>query len=183
MIAAVLAKRSGRFPGKHMCRIDGGTLIGTVVSALLAAGTFDDVVVFTKDPDVKAEGARILRDTASGTALDSIASLLESFGEVFVAAGDMPLISRDFIREMLSMYRGYPLFPVHSDGRIEPLHGIYNSTMAAALGEYRESGCKSLKGLIRSCRHDTVLIGAVYENSFFNINYKEDLESLKILKK
>lgn len=177
MIAAILAKRSERFPGKHMKQIGGETMIGTVARTLAATGIFEEVIVFTKDSTVRTDFASVLPDSTDGTAIDSIISLLEKYGEVFVAAGDMPLISSELVSEITSGYHGIPIFPMKQDGRIEPLLGIYNQSMIDTFRSMAESGEKKLRTAIEACRHETVAAGA-HEWSLFNVNLESDLEKL-----
>lgn len=176
MIAAVLAKKSERFPGKHMQKLNGTTLIGEVVKRIRASSEFESVVILTKDPDVTDMDAIVLKDFTEGTALDSIAFLIERYGAVFVFGGDMPFICPEFIRKMIRQYTGIPMFPIHRDGSIEPVHGIYNRDMIDSISEYTSKGRKSLKGLIELCRHDTVAIEEKEEDCFININYRDDMD-------
>ncbi len=179
VIAAILAKRSERFPGKHMHRINNTTLIGEVVGRALASECFDKIVIFTKDPRVNDSRAEVVLDSTAGTAADSIAFLLKTYKEVFVLGGDMPLISPAYLRKMLGHYSGRPLFPIHKDGRMEPMHGIYNSGMSGVFEECRKPVRKSLQSLIESGEHDTIMIAEEEEKFFTNVNYRQDLENFE----
>lgn len=178
MIAAILAKRSERFPGKHMTEVNGRTLIGRVVRTLVGSSLFEEVIIFTKDPDVWDEGATVIPDKSEGTSIDSILSLVNTYGEVFVFAGDMPFIDVRIVSDILEMYDGKPVFPLNNDGFIEPLHGIYNSTMIESMIATSGSGDKSLKSAIRRCDISYYELSRKQEDSFFNINRREDLERL-----
>lgn len=177
MIAAILAKRSERFPGKHMKLIGGDTMIGIIARKLSSIGVFSEVIVFTKDSSVKTGLARVVFDNTEGTALDSIIRLIGEYEEVFVVAGDMPMISGDFITAIASAYHGIPVFPVGEGGEIEPLLGIYNTSMLDTLRSCAESDQRKLRAAIGKCRHETVQIGK-YKESLLNINRESDLEKL-----
>lgn len=179
MKAVVLAKKSERLPGKHMQLVNDNTLIGMVVDKLHSSRLFEEIIVFTKDPDVRAANAEVIIDETEGTALDAIREVVSRYGEIFVVAGDMPLIDAGFISSMLKRYDGMPLFPLHLDGSLEPLHGIYNRKMLLLMEEYLETGKKSLRGFLERCTFDTIKIGKEDENSFFNVNYESDMEKLR----
>ncbi len=130
------AKKSVRFPGKQMFPIDGVPIIQIMVSKLQHMQIFGEIIIFTKDPEIRAENATMIEDHTDGIITDSLLTAVKRFGEFFALAGDMPLIDRDFIANMMAQYRGKPLFPVHTDGTIEPLHGIYNFKLLKDMKEY-----------------------------------------------
>ena len=179
MIAAVIAKRSARFPGKHMATLCGETLIGHLIGRLVSTGIFSDVLIFTKDQEVRDSRATVLRDPTEGMVMDSIETLVNLKVEVFVFAGDMPIVSVPFITEMLSIYDGTPIFPVHSGGLIEPLHGIYNRRMLSFMPDKSASADRSLKGWIGNAGASMIRIPLEYEDSFFNVNTESDIEIIR----
>lgn len=178
MIAAVLAKRSVRFPGKHMTEFNGRTIVGHVVDRLKQSGRFERVIIMTQDPDIKDGNADVVIDNTKGTALDSIVELLRTYGEVFVVGGDMPCINPSFISGMVDSYSGVPVFPVHRDGVTEPLHGIYDISLLESLQAYLSTGKKSIRRFIEQCTHEAIAVTPEQENYFTNINYREDMEVL-----
>lgn len=179
MKAVILAKRSERFPGKHMKMLSGKTVIGMLVEKLIRSGSFDQIIIFTKDPEVWDRDAETVQDNTEGTALASIREAIIRFGDIFVVAGDMPMVGPSFIANMVKRYNGMPLFPIHLDGSLEPLHGIYNVKMVQLMGEYIASGDKGLKKFLEKSTFDTVKIGIEEEPFFTNINYEPDLDRLR----
>ncbi len=177
MRAVILAKRSERFPGKHMHIVNGRSIIGRVVDRLRESGSFEDVIILTRDPEVTDDNAFTLPDTSEGTALDSIRYIVDKLGEAFIVAGDMPFIDPEFIRRMIERYNGMPLMPLHLDGTLEPLHGIYNRKMLQSMDEYLASGEKSLRRFLERSTFDTVKIGKDEAGFFYNINYERDLDA------
>ncbi len=178
MKCIIFTKRSERFPGKQMFPIDGIPLIQIIVKKLLDSGVCGIPVIFTKDPDIKADDALIIRDTTDGIIIDSLLSAIKSYGEFFAFAGDMPLIDTAFVAEMIERYREKPLFPVHENGMIEPLHGIYNKTLERGMADYISGGGRSITGFLNRSDIDTIRIEKKYEYSFINLNYPDDLRLL-----
>ena len=179
MVAVIFSKRSERFPGKHMKKIGDSTVIDLVARKLSESGLFRRVVIFTRDPAVRSEFAEVVADSAGGTLIDSIAAAIDLYGEIFAFAGDMPLLSINIIRRMLESYRGIPMCPSMQDGRLEPLHAVYNGSVVEEMRKYSESGKKSVQGFIRSSKFDLFEVSEL--EPFFNLNYPEDLERLSRL--
>ena len=53
-----------------------------------------------------------MKDTTEGTLIDSILFALEQESLFMAFAGDMPLVSPQFIKTMCSIYSGKPVFVV-----------------------------------------------------------------------
>lgn len=179
MKAVILAKKSERFPGKHMKPVAGKTVIGMLAEKLVKSRSFDKIIIFTKDPEVWDKNAETVHDNTEGTALASIKEAIVRYGDIFVVAGDMPMVDPGFIARMVGRYNGMPLFPIHLDGSLEPLHGIYNGKMVQLMEEYLASGDRGLKKFLEKSTFDTVKIGIEEEPFFVNINYESDLDSLR----
>lgn len=176
MIAVIFAKRSGRFPGKHMHKIGGITLIDHVARKMHDSGLFERVVIFTKDLTVRSGFAEVVHDESKDTLIFSIIEAIDLFGEIFAFAGDMPLISMDIVKEMLEKYHGLPVCPVLEGGRLEPLHAIYNRSVKGKMQEYADSGKRSIQGFVRSA--DFELLEIDDERPFYNLNYPEDVDEV-----
>ena len=54
-------------------------------------------------------------------------------------AGDMPLVSPEFIKTMCSIYSGKPIVPQWKNGKLEPMMAIYNNSLIPGLKSYIES--------------------------------------------
>lgn len=176
MIAVIFAKRSERFPGKHMHMINGKSLIDWVAKKIYDSGLFEKVIIFTKDKEIESSYADIVDDSGEGTLIDSIGDALDLFGEIFAFAGDMPLISVEIIEKMLTKYKGKALCPILPDGHLEPLHAIYNRTIRDEMAQYAKSGRKGVQEFIRSSNFELLQIDD--KIPFFNINYPEDVAEL-----
>ncbi len=178
MKCIIFTKKSERFPGKQMFPIDGIPLIQITVKKLLGSGLCGIPIIFTKDPDIHADDALVIRDITDGIIIDSLLSAIKNYGEFFAFAGDMPLIDTSLVAEMIERYREKPLFPVHENGMIEPLHGIYNKTLERGMAGYISGGGRSITGFLKSAGIETIRIDKKYEYSFINLNYPDDLRLL-----
>ncbi len=178
MRCIIFTKKSERFPGKQMFPINGVPLIQIIVKKLSDSNLCGIPVIFTKDPGIYANNALMIMDHTDGIITDSLLSAIKNYGEFFAFAGDMPLIDTAFVSEMLGRYRGKPLFPVHGNGMIEPLHGIYNRSMERGIADYISGGGKSITRFLENAGIETIEIDKKYEYSFINLNYPSDLKLL-----
>ncbi|CAC11376.1 hypothetical protein [Thermoplasma acidophilum] len=173
MIFVIFAKKSVRFPGKHSAMINGRRMIDIVASKLKNHG---EVILYSKDPELNCDMCRVVRDTTDGIITDSVLSAMDRFGTFFAVAGDMPFITDRIIEKILSSYDGKPTFPVHADGLIEPLFGIYTDAIYDAMRDYIESGGESLIGFLSMADIDRVPIAEEEEKFFVSVNYPEDIK-------
>lgn len=179
MKAVVFAKRSERFPGKHMSLLGGSTLIDCIVSEILESDIISEVAVFTKDPVVRTSLCEVVSDTTEGSIADSLLSALRIFGGIFAVAGDMPCISHGLLDEMAGISGGSTLVPIHSDGLIDPMLAIYSSEHASVLESNIIGQRKSLRDFIYRIPHMMYEIPEKWEKCFYNVNYESDLELLR----
>jgi molybdenum cofactor guanylyltransferase len=137
---------SSRFKGiiKSKIVIDGRTIIARITETL--DELFDEIIIVTNLPEefkeysnCKIIGDRIINKGPLG---GIHAALKETDREaLFVVAGDMPLIDKDYIIRQVDFYMNNVcevLIPSVND-YIEPLHGIYKKTIIPVLEEYLES--------------------------------------------
>jgi len=169
----IFAKKSVRFPGKHSAMLNGRRIIDMVASKLKDQG---NVILYTKDPALRCQDCQVVLDTTEGIITDSVLTALDRFGTFFAVAGDMPFITQDIVSKVLRSYSGKPTFPVHSDGLIEPLFGIYTESIYDALNAYIESGGESLIGFLSLIAIERVPISEEEERFFISINYPEDIK-------
>jgi len=177
MKAVLFVKMSERFPGKHRFLVRGKQLIDYELERIRISGCFNEVIVLSKDRYLTTKNARIINDTTQGTLIDSLLFALEEEAEFMAFAGDMPLVSPDFIKKMCQIYNGRPVVPQWNDGKIEPMMAIYNNTLIQDLKAYINSGKKSLRGFILNSGFVRIDIPQTREMEycFLNVNYPEDL--------
>jgi len=129
MTGAVLAGGKSRRMGtnKAFIEVDGVPIIKRVIGVLEKVS--DELLIIADDVELyEGLGGRALPDTVTGAgSLGGIytALLHASSCEVFVAACDMPDISVDAVRKIVTAPRGGALvvLPV-VDGRPHPLHAL-----------------------------------------------------------
>jgi molybdopterin-guanine dinucleotide biosynthesis protein A len=183
MKAVIFVKMSERFPGKHRILVRGKQIIDYELERIRLSGCFDELVVLSKDRYLATKNARIINDTSEGTLINSLLFALEEEVEFMAFAGDMPLVSPDFIMKMCHVYNGKPLVPKWKDGRIEPMMAIYNSSLILDLKNYINSGKKSLREFILNSGFMNIDIpqNSEMEKSFLNVNYPDDLLEMEKL--
>lgn len=181
MKAVVFVKMSERFPGKHRIVVKGKQIIDYELERIERSGCFEDLIVLSKDKFLTTKNARIMNDQTEGTLVDSMLFALEQESEFMAFAGDMPLVSPEFIRDMCSLYHGKPIVPRWKNGKLEPMMAIYNESLIPGLKSYIKSGKKSLKDFILTSDFLKMEIpdGKYMENSFLNINYPDELLNLE----
>ena len=177
MKTIVFVKMSERFPGKHRFLIRGKQIIDYELEKILKSQCFDEILVLSKDRYLTTDNARIIMDTSEGTLIDSLLFALELEDEFMAFAGDMPLVSSEFIKTMCNLYNGRPIVPQWKTGRIEPMMAIYNNSLLLDLKNYINSGKKSLREFILTSGFMKIHIpqSSEMENCFLNVNYPDDL--------
>ena len=134
---------SKRFNGINKTRIliDGKTIISRIIDTI--SDIFDEVILVTNTPAEFKEynNFKIICDQFLNKGpLGGIHSALKASEKeaLFVFAGDMPLLDKEFIIRQIDYYninKCEVLIP-QINKYIEPLHGIYKKTLFRILEEY-----------------------------------------------
>ena len=182
MKAYIMVAQSKRLPRKHEIEvIPGKRLIDLVVENLQNLGF--DVIVYSKyriDVD-----AKVVIDKSSWI-LPSIISLLQIDTHFFLFGGDMPLIKKDAVKTMLKqMDNDKTLIPLWSKtGYLEPLHGFYTKSSLPCFLKEMKMEKSSLTHALKSCSGvKFVPAETMPVDTFFNVNYQEDVEKLRYILK
>jgi len=96
---------------------------------------------------------------------------------------DIPLMNTAMLEYLLKNFESHDItVPVHGNGLIEPLCGIYKQSSMEVLKEFIDQGNFSLKDCIRAASHRLISIDPQLpffsENMFLNINTIEDFNRL-----
>ena len=134
---------SSRFNGiiKSKIVINGRTIISRIIDTL--DELFDEIIIVTNRPEEFTEysSCKIIGDCIFNKGpLGGIHAALKMTDKeaLFVVAGDMPLIDKDYIARQVDFYMKNVcevLIPMVNN-YIEPLHGIYKKTIIPVLEEY-----------------------------------------------
>jgi len=175
--------KSSRFGvNKALLEINGSKLIDRVTGLLISI--FERVILITNSPDEYLYlGLPIREDLIKG--LGPIGGILTGLEDIndeagFFIACDMPFVSEDLIRYIVSVRGGFDAVVPKIDWKIEPLHALY-----------RKSCLPVIRGLIASGVYQTIkafdMLNVRYLNeaeirandpqmrSFFNVNRPEEL--------
>jgi molybdenum cofactor guanylyltransferase len=163
--------------------LGGQTIISRIIDTI--SNVFDEIVIVTNKPDefeefhhLKIVGDHILK---AGPIGGIHAALNTSDKEaLFVIAGDMPLVRKDFIIRQIDYYNAhnYDVVIPRIKSNIEPLHAIYNCSVRKSLEKYLEDGQK------KAVRDFFNLVNVGYmqfdesvetKNAFININAPSDI--------
>jgi molybdenum cofactor guanylyltransferase len=103
--------------------------------------------------------------------------------EALIIPCDSPIISNTFIN---NIYKYYNLIydaavPEWPDGKLEPLHAIYNKRITGKIAEILKNGVRDVQTLLMELdvRYIPVYSLDHSKKSFFNVNCPEDLERLE----
>jgi molybdopterin-guanine dinucleotide biosynthesis protein A len=140
----ILAGGEGkRFKGiiKTRILIDGKTIISRIIDTI--SEIFDEIIIVTNNPEEFSEFSnyKIITDQFLNKGpLGGIHSALKASEKeaMFVFAGDMPLLDKEFIIRQIDYYclnKCEVLIPQISK-YIEPLHGIYSKSLISVLEKY-----------------------------------------------
>jgi molybdopterin-guanine dinucleotide biosynthesis protein A len=183
---AILAGGAGsRLSGMVKPRIivEGQMIISRILTVI--RDLVDEVIIATNSPEEFGEftGCRIVGDEISkaGPLGGVHAALQNSSGDaVFVLAGDMPYLDRELIIRMIDVYANSPcqvLVPLFG-GKIEPLHSVYNASLADTLNEFLLHGQqRAVRDFLSTVSVDYLELedDERYRKVFTNINSPSDL--------
>jgi molybdenum cofactor guanylyltransferase len=101
----------------------------------------------------------------------------------FVLTCDMPFTNPQLFSFLLEQARDDDaVIPVHDQGNVEPLCGLYHRSTLGVLGNQLQAGQYSILRLLQSVRCRYLTIGPdqefYHKEMFANLNSREDLESL-----
>ena len=96
---------------------------------------------------------------------------------------DMPMMSTEMLKYLLANSVDHDItVPMHGDGFIEPLCGIYKKSAIGILKEFIDKGNFRLNESIRTASHMLVVVESQLpffsDKLFFNINTPDDFQNL-----
>jgi molybdopterin-guanine dinucleotide biosynthesis protein A len=188
--AAILAGGPGkRFNDQIKAKIviEGKTIISRIIETI--GDLFDEIIIVTNRPDEFKDysGYKIIVDQFINKGpLGGLHSALKHSDResVFVVAGDMPFLGKELIVRQVDFYNNNTcdiLIP-KIDQFIEPLHGIYRTTILNTLEEYLEGendyAIREFISRMNTCFMQ--LKGAEKQtHAFTNINTPSDIHCVK----
>ncbi len=132
------------------------SMTGHIVSQL--QGHFESVIISAAEEGVhEALGLPVVVDSKRGCGpLMGIAEALSQTKREknFIIACDTPEVDMPLVRRMLELANGgcEAVVPRYSDGRIEPLYGIYSKGLEPVIREMLRSGERRVRSLFDRCR-------------------------------
>jgi len=182
--AIMLAGGRGERLGRDKATLElGGRTLFQRVSDLLSELSADIIVVVRPDKQLDVPNARIVTDLEPYTgALAGIASGLAAARQAWsiVVACDMPFISLDLLRYLISLTPDQDVVVPQLDVGLEPLHALYHKRCLPELYQVLREGRRRVVSFYGSLRVRYVGPAQMraYDptgRSFFNINTPEDL--------
>jgi molybdopterin-guanine dinucleotide biosynthesis protein A len=175
--------KSSRFGvNKALLEINGSKLIDRVTGLLISI--FERVILITNSPDEYSYlGLPIREDLIKG--LGPIGGILTGLEDInneagFFIACDMPFISEDLIRYIVSISGGFDAVVPKIDWKIEPLHALYRKSCLPVIRGLIASGVyqtfKAFDTLnVRYLNEAEIRANDPQMRSFFNVNRPEEL--------
>jgi len=182
--AIMLAGGRGERLGRDKATLElGGRTLFQRVSDLLSELSADIIVVVRPDQQLDVPNARIVTDLEPYTgALAGIASGLAAARQAWsiVVACDMPFISLDLLRYLISLTPDQDVVVPQLDVGLEPLHALYHKRCLPELYQVLREGRRRVVSFYGSLqvRYVGPAQMRAYDptgRSFFNINTPEDL--------
>jgi molybdenum cofactor guanylyltransferase len=183
---AVLAGGAGsRFNGriKPKIVIDGEIIISRIISVI--RNIFDEIIIVTNNPEEFEDFSfcRIIKDEIinAGPLGGIHAAMRASSNEaIFVFAGDMPFPDKTIIMKLMELYdnSGCNAVIPRIEEYIEPLHSIYDVSLAGHLEIYLNSNRSlAVRDYIKSLNVKYLELERSVENAkaFTNINVPSDI--------
>lgn len=172
---------------KSLMKLNGKSLVEYSIDALKPL--CDKVIISSNNPDYNFTGCEVwpdeLFDQAPIIGIYSCLKRSETDINIFLSC-DMPLMSTLMVRYLLTKAADFGItVPIHDNGRIEPLCGIYKKSTIGILKKFIDKGNYRLNDCIREASHQLVLvdseIACCSPNIFLNINTPDDFKNLFLL--
>ncbi len=165
---------------KSLMKLNGKSLVEYSIDALRPI--CDKVIISSSNPAYDFTGCETWPDELpEQAAIIGIYSCLKrSETELnIILSCDIPLMSTSMIGFLLSKSAAYDItVPIHENGQIEPLCGIYKKSSLGILKGYISKGNYSLKECIRTASHQFISVDSQIPcnspNLFLNINTPSD---------
>ncbi len=169
---------------KSVIQLNGKTLIEYSINAMKPL--CDKVVISSNNYIYDYTGCEVWPDETEDQApiVGIYSCLKRSTTELnIILSCDMPLISTTMLEYLLSHTENHDItVPVHENGLIEPLCGIYRKEAMGVLKKFIEDRNFRLNDSIRASSHQLILVGHQLHfyspHLFLNINSPEDLQTL-----
>lgn len=176
---------------KGLLRIGGLTIVERNLNIL--KDVFGTVIISTNSPEIYfASRVSMIGDIINERGpMTGIFSVLTSTGAeaVFVIACDMPFVKKELIEymkdrfEAISVYKGIDAMVPRFRGGVEPLIGIYTSSVKGRFEESLKAGEKGLYALLKAVNTFYIETDEIKDIdpegiSFININTLEDYERI-----
>lgn len=148
---------------------------------------FDEVFLVTNEPDTLSHlSAQVVKDILPyrGPICGILSGLLVARNEqVFVVAGDMPLVDKKLVRAMASQRHNSDVVVLSHSEKIEPLFGVYSKNCIKTLEDALFSGDLAVMDLLSGLKATTYeypqeLVASLQLPSYFNVNTPEDYSEL-----
>ncbi len=146
---------------------------------------FDEIIIVTNTPAEfsTASGCKIVADhyTGIGPIGGIHAALKAACGDaVFIFAGDMPMLSRSFIKRQKLLFESVDcdILVPKTGSSVEPLHSIYRTTVLSLLEEYLSAANdNAVHGFFNTVNTKYIELDETEElrNIFSNINFQSDI--------
>lgn len=185
VLAGGRSKRMGE--DKSLMELNGKTLIEYAIDVLK---TLCSCVIISSNHEVyDFTGCQVWPDEIMNQApiIGIYSSLKRSETEInIILSCDMPLISTGLLKFLLLGSNDFDItVPIHENGMIEPLCGIYKKSAIGILKKCIDEGDFSLKDSIHQASHAFVSVDSQTEfadqNLFRNINTPADFEDISKL--
>ncbi len=104
-----------------------------------------------------------------------------SYDRALVVPCDSPFIKESFINKSFSLYENTydAMVPRWPDGRIEPLHAVYNKSITGKIKKLLKEDKKDVRSLFNVSKVKYIEVGSLDKStrSFWNLNRPEDLKN------
>lgn len=183
----VAGGKSSRYgDNKAIATIEGQTIIELITAKL--KGVFNRVYIIGNIVDYSfLKGVELVNDICPGKGpLGGLyTGLIYSTSELnFVIGCDMPLVTIDYIKLLLSRNKGYDVLVARYRGYLEPLGGIYSQNCIKPIERALENNELKIKSFYSEVKVEVLEEYQIRkitnpEMVFFNFNTIEDLVLLK----
>lgn len=169
---------------KSLMKLNGKALVEYSIDALRPL--CNKVIISSGNPAYDFTGCEVWPDELPEQApiIGIYSCLKRSETELnIILSCDIPLMSTSMIGFLLAKSAAYDItVPVHENGQIEPLCGIYKKSSLSILKEFIDRGNYRLKECIRSASHQFIPVDSQIPcnspNLFLNINTPSDFGNL-----
>jgi molybdopterin-guanine dinucleotide biosynthesis protein A len=142
---------------------------------------FDDVYLSSKERKFDFDAPVILDRYETSSPLVGVVSLFEALkaDALFILSVDAPFVDISIIRSIMDLWKGEDAVIARSNGKVQPLCGLYARSILPLAASEMEQGHHKLQRLLKMA--ETTYVDFDSTDAFLNLNHPHEYEEARRL--